>query len=65
MLEVVLLALAVLLALVRPGFGASWLKRVERVLGRLARRRALAALTVTVTALAARLALLPLMPAIC
>jgi hypothetical protein len=61
-LEVVLLALAVLLALVRPGLGSPWLEGTERVLGRLARRRALTVLTVAVTALAARLALLPLMP---
>jgi hypothetical protein len=61
-LEPVLLALAVLVALVRPGLGSTWLNGVEGVLGRLARRRALAVLTVGVTVLAARFALLPLMP---
>ena len=61
MLEVVLLALAVLVALVRPGLGSPWLESVEHLLGRLARRPALAVLTVIATALAVRLALLPLM----
>ena len=62
MLEVVLLALVVLIALVRPGLGSAWFKAVERTLGGVARRRALAVLTVGVAALVARLALLPLMP---
>jgi hypothetical protein len=52
----------VLVARVRPGLGATWLTTFERALGRLARRRALAVLTVIVTALAVRLALLPVMP---
>lgn len=51
-----------LIALLRPGLGSTSLGALERVLAGLARRRALAALTVGVTALAARLALLPLMP---
>src|SRR5712692_6729182 len=61
-LEAVLLAPAIALALVRPGLGSTWFEAVERVLGGLARRRALAVLTVGATALVARLALLPLMP---
>lgn len=62
MLEVILVALAVLVALVRPELGSPWLRSAERTLGRVARRPALAVLTVIATALAARLALLPLMP---
>ena len=60
--EVVLLGLAVVIALLGPRFGSTWLEAAERELGRLARRRALAVLTVGVTALVARLAVLPLMP---
>lgn len=62
MLEAILLAPAVAMALVRPQFGSSWFEAVERALGSLARRRALAVLTVGATALVARLALLPIMP---
>ena len=62
MVELVLLALALALALIRPGIGSRWLEKVERGLNRLARRRALAVVTVGATALIARLALLPLVP---
>ena len=51
-----------LIAFLRPGLGSTWLEAAERGLGRLARRRALAVLTVGVTTLVARLAVLPLMP---
>jgi hypothetical protein len=61
-LEVVTLTLAVLVAVLRPGLGSTWIAAAERALGRLARRQAIAALTVGVTAVAVRLALLPLMP---
>src|SRR5260370_10093053 len=61
-LEALLLPPAIALALVRPGFGSTWLEAVERLLGRLARRRTLAVLTVGAMALVARLALLPIMP---
>ena len=60
-LEALLLAPAIALALVRPGFGSTWFEAVERLLGRLARRRTLAVLTVGAMALVARLALLPIM----
>src|SRR5690242_5718844 len=50
------------MALVRPGLGSTWFDRVERVLSSLARRQALAVLTVGASALVARLALLPIMP---
>ncbi len=62
MVEVVLLVLALALALIRPGIGSIWPDKVERGLRRLARRRALAVITVGAGALIARLALLPLMP---
>jgi hypothetical protein len=60
-LEALLLPPAIALALVRPGFGSTWFEAVERLLGRLARRRTLAVLTVGAMALVARLALLPIM----
>lgn len=62
LLETLLLAPAIALALVRPGLGSTWFGAAERTLGGLARRRALAVLTVGATALVARLALLPIMP---
>ncbi|HUP35900.1 MAG TPA: hypothetical protein VNC82_10720 [Candidatus Limnocylindria bacterium] len=62
MLEVILLALAAFAARARPGLGSGWLEAAERVLGALARRRALAVLTVGATAFVVRLLLLPLMP---
>jgi hypothetical protein len=57
-----LLALAVGVARVRPGLGSTWFEAAERALGGLARRRALAVVTVGATALVVRLLLLPLMP---
>ncbi len=60
--EAALLALAVLIALGRPGLGSTWLEAVERLLCSLARRRALAVLTVGVTALVARVTVLSLVP---
>ncbi len=61
-LEVVLLALAVVVAGARPVLASTWFEAAERALGGLARRRALAVLTVGWTALVVRLLLLPLMP---
>jgi hypothetical protein len=52
----------VVVARVRPGLGSTWFETAERALGSLARRRALAVLTVGVTALVVRLLLLPIMP---
>ena len=60
--EVALIALAVVVARVRPGLGSTWFTALERALQGLARRQGLAVLTVGATALVARLALLPLMP---
>ena len=62
LLETLLLAPAIALALIRPGLGSTWFGAAERALGGLARRRTLAVLTVAATALVARLALLPIMP---
>src|SRR5262245_11011498 len=62
MLEVVLLAPVLAVALVRPGFASSFFERAERVLSGVARRRGLAVLTVGAIALVARVALLPLTP---
>lgn len=62
MLEVVLLALAVVVARAQPRLGSRWIAGAERALAGLARRRALAVLTVGATALVLRLALLPLTP---
>jgi hypothetical protein len=59
---VVLLALAVITALVRPTLGRTWFGAAERLFGGLARRQALAALTVGATAVAVRLVFLPLIP---
>ena len=57
-----MLGLAVLVARARPGFGSTRMRAVERALDSLARRKGLAVLAVGATALAVRLALLPLMP---
>lgn len=62
MIELVLLLTAILIARRRPLLGSRWFARLERVLGKLARRRMLAVLTVGITALLLRAALLPLLP---
>jgi hypothetical protein len=51
----------VVVARVRPRLGSTWFEAAERAVGGLARRRALAVLTVGATALVVRLLLLPLM----
>lgn len=60
--EIVLLALAVVLARVWSRLGSTGFESVERILGGLARRKTLAILTVGATALVLRLALLPIAP---
>jgi hypothetical protein len=62
MLEAVLLAPVLAVALVRPGLASAFFELAQRTLGALARRRGLAVLTVGVTVVVARLALLPLVP---
>ena len=53
---------AIALALTPPRLGASWLSRVEQAFSRLAEHRKLAVLTVTLAALGARAAALPVLP---
>lgn len=55
-------ALAVALSAFWPGIGAGWMSKVERLLGRMARRRGLSVLVVGAAALSIRLAILPLSP---
>ena len=62
LIEAILAALAVIVAVVRPTIGAPWFERIERAFSCLARRRGLAVVTVGVTALALRAALLPIEP---
>ena len=61
-IEICLTAIAVALAYVAPEFGAKWFEKCERQFGRLAQRRALAVVSVRLLALAARAALLPILP---
>ena len=61
-IETGLSALAVALAYVCPELGASWFQRAEQLLNRLAQKRGLSVLVVGLTALAARAALLPILP---
>jgi hypothetical protein len=60
--ESLLVALALLLALVRPQLGATWFAWAERALAGVARKRTLSVLLCGVSALALRLALLPWLP---
>jgi hypothetical protein len=62
LLEVLALLLFAKLALSKPGWGNRWYLAVERAFGKLARRRRLAVLFTGVAALAARAALLPVLP---
>jgi len=61
-IEFGLTAIAMACAFAWPGFGAGWFVRGERIFARLARRKGLAAVTVGVSAIVLRLALLPLFP---
>jgi len=61
-LEICLTAIAVALAYVTPELGANWFEKWERKLGHFARRRTLAVVAVGLLALAARAALLPILP---
>jgi hypothetical protein len=61
-LEICLTAIAVALAYVAPELGGKWFDKWERRFGRFARRRALAVVCVGLLALAARAALLPILP---
>src|SRR5437763_6882435 len=61
-IELCLIAIAIALAHVAPQLGEKWFKKWERHLGRLARRRGLAVLSVGLLALVLRAALLPILP---
>ena len=61
-IEISLTAIAFTLAYVAPELGANWFEKWERRFGNLARRRALAVLSVGTLALLARAALLPIIP---
>jgi hypothetical protein len=60
--EALLVALALLLALIRPQLCAGWFETVERFLANVARRRTLSVLVCGLTPLAIRLAILPWLP---
>jgi hypothetical protein len=61
-IEFLLVLLAVVLAFVAPGLGATCFERAERALIRFARKRGLAVLSVGLLALTLRAALLPILP---
>jgi hypothetical protein len=54
--------MAVVLAYVAPNLGGAWFEKIQKASLRLARRRSLAVLVVGMAALAARLAVLPVLP---
>jgi hypothetical protein len=60
--EALLVSLALLLALVRPQLGATWLAKAERALAAVARKRTLSIVICGFSALALRAALLPWLP---
>ena len=61
-IEGVLTVLVVVLAFTVPKLGARWFEALERNLGNLARQRGLSVITVGLTALSLRAALLPILP---
>jgi hypothetical protein len=61
-IEAGLTAIAIAVAFAWPRLGAAWFSRIERVFGRLARRKGLAVAAVGLSALLLRLAILPLFP---
>src|SRR5438876_5500727 len=61
-IEICLAAIAVSLAYIAPNLGARWFERVQYLFLQLARHRNLAVVTVGLAALAARLAVLPILP---
>src|SRR2546426_4919850 len=62
LIECGLVLIAVLVALIFPEAGSHWFKALECGFARLARRRVLAVVTVGLTALVLRAALLPILP---
>lgn len=61
-IEAALSVLALALAFTVPSLGSRWFESLERSFGKLARRRGLSVAVVGLTALALRLALLPILP---
>ena len=61
-IEAGLVVVAVVLAFTVPNLGSRAFEAIERSFGRLARRRGLSVITVGLTALALRAALLPILP---
>jgi hypothetical protein len=61
-IELTLAVLSIAVAYSFPSLGASWFARAEHLLSRLAQRRGLAVAVVGAVALAARVALLPILP---
>jgi hypothetical protein len=61
-LELILAVLSIAVAYTFPNLGASWFARAEQLLNRLAQRRRLTVVVVGLAALAARAALLPILP---
>src|SRR5690348_17176816 len=61
-IEAGLSVLALVLALTVPNLGSRWFEALERTLGNLARQRRLSVITVGLTALSLRAALLPILP---
>jgi len=61
-IEAALSVLALVLAFAVPNLGSRWFEAIERSFGKLARRRGLSVVVVGLTALALRLALLPILP---
>ncbi len=62
LIEICLCAIAIGLAYIAPGLGASWFAKCELYLGRLSRKRTLALVTVGILALAVRAIILPWVP---
>jgi hypothetical protein len=60
--EALLASFALLIGFLYPQLGAGWFRKIERALGKLARRRKTSVLVCGVAALAMRAALLPLVP---
>ena len=60
--ELILAVLSIAVAYTFPNLGASWFARAEQLLSRLAQKRGLAVVVVGLAALAARAALLPILP---
>ncbi len=61
-IQVVLILVAIAIAIRNPFFGSRWFDAMEGALGRLARRKRLAALVLGLTALLLRIAALPVLP---